>query len=107
MSDVKIFRLMTGEEIIASSSDGSKLMNPFILNFMTGESQGQVGIQMGPLAPFAEKDKSGNCELELVRTSVAFIYVPDEQIIDNYLRTVQQLTSSLVLPEKSGKIIVP
>lgn len=106
--DIIVIKLISGEEVIVESiEDGILAKNPHIIMFVRGEQEGQVGIHMGPLVPYSKKDKDGDFFCVLGPSVLAFMYQPDEQLAESFQEMLKKQKSSLILPESSGKIVLP
>lgn len=97
MSDVKLFRMHSGEEIIAKVVQAAEhyhkpstwlIKSPAIL-IPVGE--GKLGI--APWLPYCETDN-----MELPDKAVAFVANPKKELINNYNST---FGSGIVVPEKN------
>ena len=89
-NDVKVLKLITGEEVIARVSEENNLItldNPMTLQMLPPTSTGQVGFAMVPWMKAAKNEK--------VTISTEHILVEDEaseQSEKNYLQVVTGLS---------------
>ncbi len=83
MSNVKVFKLINGEEIISEIHDHNvnhfELKNP--ANIMLQPTQnGQMGVGIAPYMPYAD----GN--VKLYKSSIASEATPEQNMINEYNR---------------------
>jgi|TARA_Y100000310_G_C20440880_1_gene696057 hypothetical protein len=99
MSEVKIVRLQTGEEIIGkvteNNDDTITLSNPAII-IPAGE--GRIGI--APYLPYCD-DEELKKGLELSKHHVIFIVAPIDEFLNQYNNA---FGSGLIIPETSGVV---
>jgi hypothetical protein len=98
MSEVKIVRLQTGEEIIGKvteKDDTITLSNPAII-IPAGE--GRIGI--APYLPYCD-DEELKKGLELSKQHVIFIVAPIGEFLNQYNTA---FGSGLIIPETSGVV---
>lgn len=98
MSDVKIARLVTGEDIMGDfthTGTGSFVVtNPVILMVMEGQHGPQVGF--APLIPFAEKK-----EITIDQSKIVFMYDPKAELANGW----RTQFSGIITPPKSQLIV--
>lgn len=93
MSNTKLVRLFSGEDILAkviSRSDSVTLQEP-ILILPAGE--GRIGFS--PYCPFTESD------ITIKNEHVVFVVEPTTALSDNYL----QATTGITVPSNGGLIV--
>lgn len=101
---VLLFRLITGEDVIASvkeqleSSPVKLLENPMVL-MMQQSANGNVGLGIAEFIPF----KSGD-SVEIYNHSVVATAIPDEKILNEYN---SRFGSGIIIPNGAGKIVAP
>jgi hypothetical protein len=95
MSEVKLFRLNSGEEVISKVLDNSHtragswlLKSPAII---LPVGNGKLG--MAPWLPYCETDS-----MELPEKAVAFVATPKTQLVNDYN---ENFGSGLVVPDKT------
>ena len=92
MSDVKIIRLMTGEDVIAKigeNDQGTSLSKPFVI-IPTQKAPGQpVQLMMTPYMPYADEDR-----ITIAQDKVVTTVKPKKEILASY----QKNTSSILTP---------
>ena len=94
MSDVKVLRLQTGEDVIAQCEEGSEkltLKKPFVIIPMQQAPGKPMHLMMTPYAPYADTDT-----VEISRDKVMTLVKPKKEILNSY----QQNTSSILTPNK-------
>ena len=95
MSDVKIIRLMTGEDVIAKigeNDQGTSLSKPFVI-IPTQKAPGQpVQLMMTPYSPYSKSDT-----VTIKSDKNVSMVEPKEEIEKTY----QQNTSSILTPANS------
>jgi hypothetical protein len=95
MSEVKLFRMNSGEEIIAKAVEpashklGSWLIKSPAILIPVGD--GKLGI--APWMPYCDTDN-----MELPEKAIAFVATPKKELINNYNSS---FGSGLVVPEKA------
>ena len=99
MSDVKIVRLQTGEDVIAKldkdTTGNYNFEKPFVI-IPTQTAPGQpVQLMMTPYMPYADEDK-----IVIAQDKVVTTVKPKKEILASY----QQNTSSIYTPSKGGLI---
>jgi len=96
MSEVKILRLATGEDVIAKiekDSVGNYILQKSFVIIPTQQAPGQpVKLMMTPYMPYAEEDKI-TISIDKIVTSVK----PKIDILNSY----QANTSSILTPDKN------
>jgi|TARA_B110000495_G_scaffold72226_1_gene61762 hypothetical protein len=96
MSDIKLYRLTTGEEIVAryvgDYPDGHYVQNPIA---MYAAEEGKIGFM--PFMPYTDAADG----LEIKDTNIVFILNPIPEIIAQY----EQATSTIMVPPKQGIIV--
>ena len=92
MSEVKVLRLSTGEDVIAKVDSGSEyhtLEKPFVI-IPTQSAPGQpVQLMMTPYMPYADEDK-----ITIAQDKVVTTVKPKKEILASY----QKNTSSILTP---------
>ena len=101
MSDVKLVRLISGEEVVAEVDeleDGSiKLTNPVVVRMIPPETQdGEPRLVQSPLLTLSQ-DK------EITLNSMGFVFTctPIKQLVEHH----KQMFGNIIVPEKG--IITP
>ena len=92
MSDVKIIRLVSGEDVIAKITDydNMELDKPFVI-IPTQKAPGQpVQLMMTPYMPFADEEK-----ITVTADKVVAIVKPKKEILASY----QKNTSKIITPQ--------
>ena len=92
MSDVKIIRLVSGEDVIAKITDydNMELDKPFVI-IPTQSAPGQpVQLMMTPYMPFADEEK-----ITVTADKVVAIVKPKKEILASY----QKNTSKIITPQ--------
>ena len=92
MSDVKIIRLVSGEDVIAKITDydNMELDKPFVI-IPTQKAPGQpVQLMMTPYMPFADEGK-----ITVTADKVVAIVKPKKEILASY----QKNTSKIITPQ--------
>jgi len=102
MSNVKIFRLTTGEDLIANKEDNSTvsityLKQPFVIIPMQSKPGGPVQLQMTPYMPYSD-DKVVKISCEKIVTEVE----PKPDIKNSY----NQNTGIGIIQAAKPKLIV-
>ena len=90
MSEVKVFKLITGEEIITrveQKGDYMVLEKPMTMPPVPGQSPGQVGFAM---VPWLRSAKGDNIQLSL--SHVVIEAEPKDEIEKNYLASITGLS---------------
>ncbi len=81
MSNVKLIRMWTGEDVIADlvkeNGDWIVIKNPIVA--VPSTTQGQIGF-----APWSPLIKGKNVEIEVTRRYVVYINEPQDDIIGQY-----------------------
>ena len=91
MSDVKIIRLVSGEDVIAKITDynNMELDKPFVI-IPTQKAPGQpVQLMMTPYMPYADEDK-----ITIAQDKVVTTVKPKKEILASY----QKNTSKILTP---------
>jgi len=94
MSEVKLFRLNSGEEVISKVLENSKTSGTWLLKspaIILPMGNGKLG--MAPWLPYCETDN-----MELPEKAVAFVAVPRVQLVNEYN---ENFGSGLVVPDRS------
>ena len=96
MSDVKIIRLITGEDVISktkeASGEGIELHKPFVI-IPTQQAPGKpVQLMMTHYSPYSKSDT-----IKIKRDKVVSIVEPKDEILKSY----QANTSSIIQTDKS------
>ena len=94
MSDVKIIRLVSGEDVIAKITDydNMELDKPFVI-IPTQKAPGQpVQLMMTHYSPYSKSDT-----IKIKRDKVVSIVEPKDEILKSY----QANTSSIIQTDKS------
>jgi hypothetical protein len=96
MSDVKIIRLITGEDVISKtkedSGEGIELHKPFVI-IPTQQAPGKpVQLMMTHYSPYSKSDT-----IKIKRDKVVSIVEPKDEILKSY----QANTSSIIQTDKS------
>ena len=103
MKNVKLIRLLTGEEILADviseSDEILRINNPIRVMLMPGK-QGNAAPTVG-FAPWMEF--SEDTEFSLDKSHVLVMMNPIAEFVTQYNKAF----SGLVLPENEGKLILP
>lgn len=97
MINVKLFRISTGEEVVAelvSETDTSVVMKNGLVVLPTG----QGGVGFAPWTPVINKDKP---EIEVSKNFVVYIAEVDDQVKTKY----NEIFSKIITPEQK-KIIL-
>lgn len=92
MSNVRLIRMNTGEEVLArvlDETNGYTIKTPAII-VPVGEGR----IMLAPWLPYAETDN-----MVVPTSAVAFVVTPKPEMTKNYI----EATSKLVLPETEVK----
>ena len=89
MSDVKIVRLGTNEELVADvTTDGES--SYFLKNILIIVPTEKGTIQLAPWMPYIDR----NQEIEITEDKVLFTATPDKQIVKQH----QEIFSKIVIP---------
>ena len=96
MSDVKIIRLITGEDVISKTKEdigeGIELHKPFVI-IPTQQAPGKpVQLMMTHYSPYSKSDT-----IKIKRDKVVSIVEPKDEILKSY----QANTSSIIQTDKS------
>ena len=102
MSDLKIFRLSTGEDVIGIKQDTSNtetldIKQPFIIVPMQSKPGGPVSLALTPYMPYAEEDT-----VSIKRNNVVAEVNPKTEIGNSY----NQHLGSGIIQAKKPKLII-
>ena len=93
---IKLFRLQTGEQVIAEILSETELKtvvkNPVAL---VPDKEGNVNFM--PWTPLAEKD----VEVEVYNATMVYMTTPDADLVKNY----EEIFSPIITPAKKGLIL--
>ena len=95
MENIKVVKLITGEEILAEIESGElgyRLINPVRIAVMPGQN-GQPNIGFAPWPIHSEQEKDS--EVIVARKHVVYEYTPAQEYLNNYN---QIFGSGIVLP---------
>ena len=98
MSDVKVIRMTTGEDVIAKVGEndgGISLNKPFVIIPQQLGPGKPVQLMMTPYMPYADDDT-----ITIAMDKVVTTVKPKKEILASY----QQNTSSILTPGKGGLI---
>lgn len=94
MSDVKLIKLMNGEELVAkvTSEDDTHIVvdTPAIVMLSPGQN-GNLSVQMGPYCPHTDK------EIPLNRTHILYMVEPNVELLNGYSKA---FGSGIVIPSQ-------
>jgi hypothetical protein len=83
MSDVKVFKMINGEEIISKVTSGSEvgyfLEDPATI-MLQQTASGQMGVGIAPYMPYAEG------KIFMFKTAIAAEGIPERKMVDEYNR---------------------
>ena len=99
MSEIKMFRLVSGEFVIGeceNSVNGIDIKSPLVINFQP-QPNGQLGLRMFPLNPFGTKiDES----IPIKSKDIMFLVDPIQNEIKNeFIRITSGITVAHNVPE--------
>ena len=97
MEDIKLFKLVTGEEVLAEVLPGhpnsTRLKNPVRVAMVPGATGPSVGF--APFPTFAPQTK--NSHIDISDNMIVYSYVPEEDFIMQYN---QIFGSGIIVPSK-------
>lgn len=103
MSDIKMIRMVTGEEIIGkmvSSDENGYTMSGLLTMTVQQDQRGNMVPAPMPFSMFA-KDPLKQ-EFHIQRHCVCTVFEADSKLLDMYRKLIAQSTSGLVLPDSQG-----
>lgn len=103
MNQVKVFKLISGEEVLAEvekdESNFYTLKNPVGIAIVRGQN-GQPNVGFAPFPLHSEQNapsSKSNFTIDIPKQSVIYSYLPASDFLDNYN---QIFGSGIVLPNK-------
>lgn len=99
MSELKVFRVLSGEEILAEVQDDGTLLNPVYI-VPRPQENGNISLAYQPALYFAKEDK---IEGGINPALVLFSYTPDDEIAAKH----REFFSKIITPNTGIAKVAP